>query len=187
MFILASQSPRRKELLSKIIPEFEIIPSNIDETPTEGLSPLEDVEEIAFRKGLHVHKDHFDDVVISADTIVVINNKVLGKPKDKEDAKNMLRLLSGNKHKVITAFCIFTERKVARTQVISTVIFNNLSEELINEYVETNSPLDKAGAYGVQDNEKFHIIKKVKGSITNVIGFPVDEVKKDLKKLGLIK
>lgn len=181
MIILASQSPRRQELLKEIVPSFGIEISHIDESTSLNLPPPYAVRDIAFRKGEVIASKHPEDVVISADTIVVLDNQIIGKPKDEQDAKRILHLLSGKLHTVITAFCIFHDGTSMERTVHSTVIMNDLSEELINEYVATKSPLDKAGAYGVQDNKKFHLIKSVNGSITNVMGFPVDEIKSDLK------
>ena len=124
---------------------------------------------------------------MSADTIVVYNDKILLKPKDKEDAFNILRKLSGKTHEVITAYCIHTKDKYIVNHVITEVTFNDLSNELINSYIESGSPMDKAGAYGYQDNNDFRLVKKVVGSIKNVIGFPSDEIYSDFKKLGLLQ
>ena len=179
MVILASASPRRKELMKNIVDDFKIIVSDIDEEKSYHFSPLEAVIDIAKRKGEKVHQEHFDDLVISADTIVVLDEKIIGKPNDANDAKRILKELSNRTHKVITAYCLFKKDKFFENYVISEVTFNKLSDDLIDEYVKTGSPLDKAGAYGVQDNEKYHIIKAVKGDINNVIGFPVDAIKKD--------
>ena len=179
MTILASASPRRQELIKQITSDFTIITADIDEDKSYVLSPLNAVLDIAKRKGEKIHADHYDDLVISADTIVVHKNKIIGKPTDAEDAKKILRELSGEMHEVITAYCLFKKDKLIEHYVISKVFFNKLSDELIDEYVKTGSPLDKAGAYGVQDNDKFPIVKEIQGSITNVIGFPVDEIKKD--------
>ena len=183
MVILASASPRRRELLKQIVDDFEIITADIDEEISYVLSPLDAVKDIARRKGEKIHLEHPHDLVISADTIVVLDNKIIGKPIDENDAKKILRELSGKIHRVITAYCLFKEEKFIEHYVISTVEFNNLSDELINRYVASGSPLDKAGAYGVQDNDKFPIVKEVKGSMTNVIGFPVEEIKEDFIKM----
>ncbi len=187
MFILASQSPRRKELMSKdITPSFSIVISDVDESVDSSYSPLKAVEEIAKRKGEKVYHDYPHDIVISADTIVVIDNLIIGKPKDKEDAKRILHLLSGRMHEVITAYCIFFNGKMIENHVKSRVFFNKLSDELIDEYIATGSPLDKAGAYGAQDNYTFHIVNRYEGSFKNIIGFPTDEILIDLKKEKLI-
>ncbi|MFA7032391.1 MAG: Maf family protein [Bacilli bacterium] len=180
MIILASQSPRRHELLKQIVPHFLIEVSHIDESTSLYLPPLLAVKDIAFRKGKEIAEKHPHDVVISADTIVVLDQQIIGKPIDEEDAKRILRLLSGKLHTVITAFCIFHDGTSMDRTVHSTVIMNKLDEKTIEAYVKTKSPLDKAGAYGVQDNASFHLIKSLNGSIHNVMGFPIEEIKSDL-------
>ena len=182
MIILASASPRRRELLKQIVSDFKIIVSDVNEEESYKLSPLNAVLDIAKRKGEAVHKEHPHDLVISADTIVVLNNEIIHKPVDEEDAKRILRKLSGKTHEVITAFCLFKEDKFIEQHVVSKVIFNKLDDDLINRYVATGSPLDKAGAYGVQDNKDFPIVKEVIGSLNNVIGFPVDEIRDKISK-----
>ena len=187
MIILASQSPRRKELMSKdITPSFSIVVSDVDESVDPSLSPLEAVKIIARRKGEKVFSMYPNDVVISADTIVVIDNMIIGKPKDEEDAKRILHLLSNRMHEVITAYCIFHKDKVIENHVNSRVFFNKLDDALIDEYVASGSPMDKAGAYGAQDNNDFKLIKKIEGSHKNVIGFPSEEILIDLKKEKLL-
>lgn len=180
MVILASSSPRRKQLLKEIVDDFIIITADIDEESSYVLSPLNAVIDIAKRKGEKIHKDHKEDLVISADTIVVLDDEIIGKPKDEEDAKKILKKLSNKKHQVITAYCLFKKDKFIEHYVISDVYFNPLSDNLIEEYVKSKSPLDKAGAYGVQDNNQYHIINKIIGSVNNVIGFPIEEIKKDI-------
>lgn len=181
MFILASKSPRRKELLKEIIPEFEIIPSNVDEFKYS-------LNELSLVKALEIAKDHPNDIIISADTIVILNDKVFGKPQSKDDAYNMLKELSGKVHEVKTIYTVFSEKlNISHTRVItSKVYFNFLTDDLINSYIASGSPLDKAGAYGVQDNDSFPIISHIEGSYTNIVGLPIDELKEDLKTLGLI-
>ena len=184
MVILASASPRRRELLKQIVNDFKIITADIDEEISYVLSPLDAVKDIAKRKGEKIHLEHPDDLVISADTIVVLNNKIIGKPIDKEDAKRILRELSGKTHYVYTGYAIHYLDKIIVNYVRSEVVFNELSEELIDEYVATGSPLDKAGAYGAQDSDlTYPIIKNIIGSYDNVIGFPTKEIKEDIEKL----
>ena len=183
MVILASASPRRRELLKQITEDFQIIVSDIDEEQSYVLPPLEAVLDIAKRKGLKVHDNHPHDLVISADTIVVLDNEIIGKPVDEEDAKRILHKLSNRTHEVITAYCLFKEDKMIEHYVISKVTFYKLSDALIEAYVKTGSPMDKAGAYGAQDNEKYPIVKEVVGSMSNVIGFPIKEIKEDFMKM----
>lgn len=182
MIILASGSPRRRELIKRIVNDYKVITSDIDEEKSYSLSPLEAVLDIAKRKGEKVHSMYPHDTVISADTIVVLNNQIIHKPIDENDAKRILKLLSNKTHEVITAYCFFKDDHFLENHVVSKVIFKDLDDSLIERYVASGSPLDKAGAYGVQDNGHFPIIKKVIGSIDNVIGFPVEEIKKDLEQ-----
>ncbi len=186
MLILASQSPRRKMLMEEdISSSFKIIVSHIDEAKSYQLpTPLEAVRDIAKRKGEGIHQLYPHDTVISADTIVVLDNQIIGKPKNEKDAERILHLLSDRTHIVITAYAIFKDDKLIVNHVISEVTFNKLSDKLIHDYVLTGSPMDKAGAYGVQDSDTWHTMKSVKGSLKNVIGFPTDEIKEDLKKMN---
>ena len=187
MIILASQSPRRKELMKRdITSDFSIVVSDVDEHVDPSLSPLEAVRTIAKRKGDKIHQEYPDDVVISADTIVVINNTIIGKPIDAEEAKRILHLLNNRTHEVITAYCIYAPNKFIEHHVISYVTFHKLDDDFINRYVATGSPLDKAGAYGIQDEQNFPIVKEYQGSLNNIIGFPSEEIKEDLKKEGLL-
>lgn len=180
MFILASSSPRRKHLLEEIVQDFKIVTSNIDEEKYLFLPYEKAVKEIAYQKGFFVHQKYPSDTVISADTIVVVDQKIIGKPKDKIDAKKILQSLSNKRHLVLTSYHIFKNGLHIENTIVSEVIFNHLNDELIDKYIDTGSPLDKAGAYGVQDNDKFHLIKKVNGSISNVMGFPIEFIKQDL-------
>ena len=180
MIILASKSPRRQQLIHLITDDFIVDVSHIDESSSLNMSPIDAVKDIAKRKGLDIAKKHPGLITISADTIVVIDNQIIGKPVDKEDAKRILRLLSNREHIVITAYCLIKNDQFFENTVTSKVLFNNLSEELIDRYVESGIPMDKAGAYGVQDNDIYPIVKSVDGSLHNVIGFPVEEIKQDL-------
>jgi len=186
MFILASQSPRRHELMKRIVSHFVVEVSSIDESESLYLPPPLAVKDIAFRKGEIIAKNHPNDIVISADTIVVLDNQIIGKPKDEEDAFRILKMLSNKMHTVITAFCIFYQGKAMERSVHSQVIMNQLSNDLINKYIESKIPLDKAGAYGVQENKKFPLVKTVIGSVDNVVGFPVEEIKSDLQRSHLL-
>ena len=187
MIILASQSPRRRQLMGEdITKDFKVVISNADEHVSNHPTPLEYVKEVAKRKGEAIHQLYPHEVVLSADTIVTIDNKIIGKPKDKEDAKRILNYLSNRTHIVITAFCIFKDDLFIEKTVNSEVTFNKLNEDLIDRYIKSGSPMDKAGAYGGQDNDKFPIIKSYKGSIKNIIGFPSEEILETLKENKLI-
>lgn len=182
-YVLASKSPRRKELMKFISSDFLIAVEDINEESSYKLSPIEAVKDIAKRKGEAVDKLYPNDLIISADTIVVFDNQIIGKPIDTLDAKRILKLLSRNTHYVYTGFRVKYKNKCIIDVVESKVIFNELDETLIDEYIASGSPLDKAGAYGVQDNDRFPIIKKVIGSIDNVIGFPVKEIKEAVEEV----
>ena len=187
MVILASASPRRKKLMKDLFPSFSIIVPEIDESLSfkNHHNVIDIVKDIATRKCQKVSTEHPSDLVIAADTVVVIDNEIIGKPKDAKDAFNMLKKLSGKTHYVYTAYAINKGNHMIVNTVETEVLFNELSDELINSYIATGSPLDKAGAYGYQDNDQYPIVKKINGSYHNVIGFPVEEIKEDLKKFSL--
>ena len=185
MIILASGSPRRKRLMEEeISSSFIVIIPEIDESLSfKNFQDVEDiVRDIAKRKCLKVAQDHQDDLVIAADTVVVINNQIIGKPKDEADAFHILKTLSNNAHYVYTGFAIHQKEQLVMGVSKSTVYFNDLSDELINNYIASGSPMDKAGGYGYQDNNDFALVKKIDGSISNVIGFPLEDIKNALKE-----
>ena len=182
-YILASKSPRRKDLMRLISSDFLIATEDIDEESSYVLSPIEAVKDIAKRKGEAVYKSYPEDLVISADTIVVLDNKIIGKPIDEKDAYRILKMLSNKTHYVYTGYALHYKGQTTINVVKGEVIFNKLSDELINSYIKSKSPLDKAGAYGIQDNDKYPIIKNIIGSYDNVVGFPVKEIKEDIKKI----
>lgn len=177
MIILASQSPRRKEILSVLFGDIHIKTNNHEES-YKSVRPSSVVMEIAKKKVIGIGTN--DDVVIGADTIVYYEGEFLGKPKDEEDAKRILGKLSGNTHYVYTGVAIKTQGKTITFYDKSKVIFNRLSNEFIEEYVRGGSPMDKAGAYGVQDGG---LVKKYVGSYTNILGLPVEKLKDVLYSL----
>ena len=183
MIILASQSPRRQQLMHSITDDFIVEVSHIDESSSLNMTPVNAVRDIAKRKGLDIHNKYPHDLVLSADTIVVIDNQIIGKPIDEEDAKRILKLLSGRTHHVLTAFYLIKDNKEYEEVVDSEVTFEELSDSLIDDYIKSGSPMDKAGAYGAQDNNDFKLIKKITGSWSNVIGFPVKKKKKAINNL----
>ncbi|MCQ2793392.1 MAG: Maf family protein [Bacilli bacterium] len=175
MIILASQSPRRRELIKKITTDFTVIPSNIDESIIHT-EPHALPAELSKLKAYSIFSLYPNDTVLACDTVVILNNELMGKPKTKEQAKEMLRKLSGKKHVVISGYTFINkDREITRT-VRTYVYFNNLSEETINAYVESGSPMDKAGAYGIQDKD-FDLVNHIEGSLYNVIGLPVEDIK----------
>ena len=183
-YVLASASPRRKELLAELVPEFEIIPSMADENVKKRF-PAMLVLTLAERKASEValRPENEGKIVIGSDTVVAFRGKVLGKPKDEADAFRMLKSLSGKKHAVYTGVCLAYQKDGEYRYICQTektrVYFNKLSEGWIKEYIAGGSPMDKAGAYGIQDGG---LVKKIKGSYTNVVGFPLELVKKMLNK-----
>lgn len=181
--VLASKSPRRQQLMKQISSDFIVDSVDIDEELSYSLTPIDAVKDISIRKGKAIKDKYPSDLIITADTIVVLDNKIIGKPINKKDAFRILKDLSGREHKVYTGYTIQYLDKIITRVVESKVIFNRLSDTLINEYIKSGSPLDKAGAYGVQDNENYPIIKKVIGSVDNVVGFPVKEIKEDINRL----
>ena len=178
MYILASQSPRRNELLSQIIREFKVIPSNINENIKVN-TPEELPLMLSKLKAEEIFKTHQDDTIIAADTIVVLDKKILGKPKNEKEAYKMLTSLSNKKHEVITGYTILSKEKCISRAIKTEVYFNKLNEQTIKEYIKTGSPFDKAGGYGIQDKE-FNLVKKIKGSLSNVIGLPLESLANDI-------
>lgn len=180
--ILASNSPRRREILSKMGYSFTVIPSFFEE---EGVNfpPLQMAKELAFFKAKEVFDrlNKTDIVVLGADTTVCLDEKILGKPKDREDAFSMLSALSGKTHEVITGYAIITKDKTYRGAIISEVTFNELSDSFINEYLDNAKPFDKAGSYGIQDG--YDLVKNLKGSFDNVVGLPSEKLGEILKEI----
>ena len=182
MIVLASASPRRKELLSFITTDFKIVPADIDET-VENNVPLEKRPEyLAVKKALHISKNGYEkDIVIGCDTGVFIDGKMLGKPKNREDAENMLKLLSGRQHKVITGCCTVKNGVAKSFSNVTLVEFFELSDSEIEEYIATGEPFDKAGAYGIQGKGSL-LVKKIDGDYFNVVGLPVSELNRILSQ-----
>lgn len=175
MLILASKSPRRKELLSTIVPSFLVIPAEIDERLLDPfLSPKDLAMEESKLKAYKIFASHPKDEVLSCDTTVVLDNKALGKPNSEEEAWRMLSLEQGKKQIVLSAYTyISSDKQITRT-VSTEVYFNPLSEKQIKEYVSLFKPFDKAGSYGIQDD--YPLIKKIVGSFNNVKGLPTEDL-----------
>lgn len=178
--ILASASPRRKELLSCITEDFKVIPAKNEEKIDPALSPDKAVIYVAGQKAEEISALYPKDIVIGADTTVFCQNIPLGKPKDCDDAKEMLKMLSGKVHKVITAAVIAVGGKAVRSFAEETEVeFYPLSEEEIDLYVKSGEPMDKAGAYGIQGKGSL-LIKGIKGDYYNVMGLPVSRLYREL-------
>lgn len=178
--ILASNSPRRKELLAGAGFDFKVIPSNVIEPENNNMPIDKYVEYLAELKAYDVYKKH-QGVVLGADTVVYINGVALGKPKDKADAISTLKMLSGKTHTVCTGYCIITSNKKITANEKTLVTFNTLSDELINDYVNSGLCYDKAGSYGIQDG--YPLIEKINGDYNNVVGLPINIIKGILKEL----
>ena len=179
---LASASPRRRELIAKIKNlSVEISPSGADESAVTAKTPRELAENLALIKAESVYNAR-GGIVLGADTVVAINGRVLGKPKTEAEAKEFLRLLSGKTHEVITGIAIVSNEKTVVNSEVTCVTFGNITENAIAEYVRTGSPMDKAGGYGLQDAEVKAFTVRVDGDDDNVIGLPVELVKKTLEE-----
>lgn len=181
--ILASSSPRRRELLTTAGLEFEIIVREVDESIPEGTLPVDAARMTAKKKALAVAKDYAGCIVIGADTIVVAGDKILGKPADKADACRMLRMLSGVEHEVITGVCIVCGNEIDNFAVTSKVKFYDLTDEEIEAYVATGEPKDKAGSYGIQ-GRGCTLVERIEGDYFNIVGLPVAEVARKINNLN---
>ena len=187
--ILASQSPRRKELLSRIINDFEIVPSSFNESEINEKDPIKLVEILSKCKGEEVYNrlnKSEDFIIISSDTIVYLKDKLLGKPKDKEDAFIMLKSLQNNKHTVYTGLFILINKNEKKEEILTysktDVYFKELTDKEIIDYINSENTLDKAGAYAIQGKAK-SFVKKTKGNIETVIGLDIEKIKEILNKI----
>ncbi|MBI2074934.1 MAG: septum formation inhibitor Maf [Candidatus Levybacteria bacterium] len=184
--VLASGSPRRKLILQQIGLKFEVLVSNQKEKVDPRLTPAELAEKLSLQKAKAVAPKYKNAIIIAADTIVVFKGKILGKPKTEENAKKMLKTLSGEAHFVITGFTIIdSDSKKSITKSVKTKVYiKKLSSEEIESYVATKEPLDKAGAYGINELGGV-IVEKIEGDFYNVVGLPLFTVVEQLKKFGV--
>ena len=180
--ILASASPRRKEILENTNIKFDIISSSIEELILGGESPCQMVMRLAFEKGIDIASKHKSDLVISADTIVVLDNNILGKPKDEEEARQMISNLTGRTHQDITGISLINleNNKKIIDYVVSNVKFKKLSKDDINDYIKTKESLDKAGAYGIQGYGAI-LVEEIQGDYFNIVGLPISKLSDLLK------
>ncbi len=185
--ILASASPRRKELLTQLGLPFLTMKSNVSEANTEE-NPSEAACLLAARKALRVHSETEEDWVLGADTMVVIDDKILGKPRHEKEAKSMLQRLRGKEHRVVTGFCIVNPAgELAHSEAVITMVrVKDLSGREIEAYIDTDEPFGKAGAYAIQGVGAF-MIESISGSYTNVVGLPLCAVVKALVSIGAIR
>ncbi len=184
-YILASQSPRRKKLLKSIGLKFKVISPNIEEIPLKGEKPHIYTKRVARDKARQVALKSKDSIIIAADTTVVINNKILNKPKDSRDAVRMLKMLSNKTHTVITAVCVINQknnREICSSEKTK-VTFRKLKDDEISEYVKSGACMDKAGSYGIQEDFGAVFVRKVSGCYYNVVGLPLAMTYQILKEI----
>lgn len=175
--ILASASPRRKNILDLFNIDYSIEISDSEEVVLNQFSPCVNAMHIAYLKASNIAKNNPKSTVLAADTLVSIESKIFGKAKDSNDAYQMIQALSGKKHEVITGFCIINkEKNIVYVDYVKTyVYFRNLSNDIINKYIETNEYMDKAGAYAIQGKASI-LVDKIDGDYFNVVGFPISEI-----------
>lgn len=174
--ILASQSPRRRELLSFMGVPFEVIVRGVDEDFPSQLDPIGAVRHIAEKKAMVFRTEVTDELVISADTIVTVDGQILGKPKNRNEAVDMLTRLSGTKHDVITAVSLLHQGVLHTFHEVTGVYFRRLIEDEIDYYIDRYRPFDKAGAYGIQEWIGMVAVEQIIGSYTNVVGLPTQQL-----------
>lgn len=193
MLVLASASPRRKELLSLLVKEFDIFPADIDETPYHQEKAGDYVIRMALEKAISAADKYkqqsnvtIDTLFIASDTSVVVDGEILGKPTSFDDSKHMLRLLSGRTHQVITSLCLcnLSHEHVATECVVSDVLFRNISDVEIDQYWKTGEPQDKAGSYGIQGLGSI-FVQSISGSYSAVVGLPLFETAQLLAQFGI--
>lgn len=183
--VLASQSPRRRELMARITTDFEVMVSQVDEVLPDGISPEDTAAYLAELKAAAVAAECPGKTVIGSDTVVILDGEVLGKPADADDAARMLRALSGKTHTVITGCCIIKDGEKSVFSEATEVVFYPLSDSDIADYIATGEPFDKAGAYGIQGQGSL-LVKGIEGDFFNVVGFPVGRLNRELRNLGVI-
>lgn len=178
--ILASKSPRRQELLNLMGIDFRVVLKDVDETFPEGLTASETALYISEKKAKAFDEFINDEIVITADTIVVINGEILGKPESDDHALEILSTLSGNMHEVITAVTLLKNGHIHSFYEVSKVYFKPITEEQIRHYIKIGNPMDKAGAYGIQEWIGLIAIDRIDGSYTNVVGLPTHRLYQEL-------
>ncbi len=183
MLILASSSPRRREILENAGYKFEIRPADIDESVPNGISPEDAVKMIASKKAYAVRDNcSSNDVILGADTVVCIDGEIIGKPASAEDARNTLKRLSGNTHAVLTGYCLIKGEKTVSGVEKTEVTFRELTDFEIDEYVASGEPMDKAGSYGLQGKGGL-FASGINGDYNNIIGLPISTVSKIIETI----
>lgn len=192
--ILASSSPRRKKLIKKLNLSYRIMIPHIDERLLDDYFFINknniNIKEYPLKEAilkassiLSNYKLKENEILLTVDTAIVFNNKIYNKPKDKEEAFNTLKEFSSSSQECISGYQLIYKDKIIKKIVISKVYFNKLTTSLINKYLNEVNVLDKAGSYAIQDDKKYHLIKKIEGSYYNIVGFPLEEIKKDIDSL----
>lgn len=182
--ILASKSPRRKQILEQVGLKFTVVVSDFDETRIKFKTPQEMVKKLSLEKARIIAAKNPNVIIIGADTTVIYKNEIIGKPTSKQDAVRILKLLSGKVHEVVTGFTVVGGKKSITKAVTSRVKFKQLSEAEIKAYVETGEPMDKAGGYGIQDKGGV-FIENIQGDYFNIVGLPIFAVSEVLKQFGV--
>lgn len=185
--ILASASPRRQEFLQRLSLDFQVAPAHIDETPETGEAPEAFVRRMALTKARHIARQHPETVVLGADTVVVLAGTIFGKPQDQEQALEILKRLQGRTHQVMTGFAVVSRQQAIEVidAQITQVAFDRFDDVVLRAYVDSGEPMDKAGAYGIQDRGAF-LVRSITGSYSNVVGLPINAVVQTLLRCGLI-
>lgn len=184
--ILASNSPRRKSLMKLLGIPFEVVESNFDESVFLEKDPKKLVKILSYEKARVVASIHKDAIIIGADTVLVYKGEIFGKPRNKKDAVRILKALSGTKHQAITGFTILdskTNKKVTASTA-STILFKELTEEEIKAYIETGEPMDKAGAYAIQERGGL-FVREIHGDVFNIVGLPLKDIRHHLAAFGI--
>lgn len=190
MIVLASQSPRRKKLLQQLNLDFRVEPSSADEFYSGNENPSEIVQKLALRKAIDISRSKKEALVIGADTLVIYENTILGKPNTAEEARKMLSNLSGNCHSVFTGVALVktdVQGNILQKKTFvekTKVYFGNLSRDEIDNYVNSGSPMDKAGSYGIQDDWGAIFVKRIEGDYYNVVGLPLHALYQHLKSFA---
>jgi septum formation protein len=185
MLVLASASPRRQELLRSAGVTFEVQPADIPEDPHPGEDAKACAERLAREKALTVARHRSQDAVLGADTVVVVDGQILGKPRDPVDAARMLRLLSAREHRVITGVCLVVKDQMSVASETTLVIVSEITDKEIAAYIATGEPMDKAGAYAIQGIAS-RWIPRIEGDYSNVVGLPVALVWQILRQAGIV-
>jgi septum formation protein len=183
MLVLASSSPRRRELLANAGIDFIVDPANVDETQQPDEAPLDFAVRLATEKAEAVGRKHTRDLVLGADTVVIVDGEVLGKPADQADATRMLRLVRGRTHEVSTGIALVSGRRVVTHIETTSVVVGKITDTEIQDYVESGEPMDKAGAYAIQGRAS-RWISRIEGDYFNVVGLPVAALWRLLKELN---